>query len=102
MDDIVGLYLAAMDHSSFRGALNGVSTDIISQKQFSETLGSVFGRPTIPMPKKAVELMFGESALLLTEGQKVFPRKAIEDLKYQFKFPTVSEALKDIRRRRGK
>ena len=71
MADLCAIYIAAIESDSFRGSVNGVSPNIISQKLFSETLSKVFHRPAIPMPKMAVEVLFGESALLLTEGVKL-------------------------------
>ncbi len=96
IDDEVGLFLFAIDNENVTGALNAVAPNPVQMQSLAETLGKVLSRPAIfPVPKAALELLFGEAAGVIAEGQRVVPKRALE-LGFSFKYPTLEGALRDI------
>lgn len=96
IDDQVGLYLFAIDNEMVTGALNAVSPNPVQMQKLAETLGKVLSRPAIfPVPKAALELLFGEAASVIAEGQRVSPKRALE-LGFSFNYPTLEGALRDL------
>ena len=81
LDDLIGIFMHATNHP-IEGVLNGVSTQQITNKQFTNALGNTLRRPTvIPLPSFAVQLVFGaERATMLLEGQHVTPKRVIQSI----------------------
>jgi len=95
IDDDVNLFLYALDNS-VQGPLNAVAPTSKQMDEFAETLGSVMSRPSaISVPRAALEALFGEAANIIAEGQKAFPKRAIES-GFAFKYSELPAALKDI------
>ncbi|MCW2959359.1 MAG: hypothetical protein JWP18_2162 [Solirubrobacterales bacterium] len=93
LDDIVGLYLAALDNPSWQGAYNGSAPEPVTNKAFSKALGKALHRPSFsPVPAFAIKLLYGEMSEVVTEGQRAVPRRALEQ-GYAFKHPDLDEAL---------
>ena len=96
IDDEVGLILFALDHAAINGPLNAVAPNPVTNKEFSKALGTALGRPSfLPTPGFALRVMLGESAQIITTGQRVAPTKALA-AGYVFKFTHVQAALKDL------
>ncbi len=93
-DDIVGLYLAALDDPSWSGPVNGTAPEPVTNAVFSKALGRALGRPAVlPVPSFAIRALYGEMAEIVTEGQRAVPAAA-ERLGYSFKYPELDEALR--------
>ncbi|WP_029214598.1 epimerase [Kallotenue papyrolyticum] len=96
IDDVVGLLLLALENEDARGPLNLTAPQPLTQREFSTILGRVLGRPAwLPMPAFALRLLLGPVAEMLTKGQRVVPRRALE-LGYQFRYPTAEAALRHL------
>jgi uncharacterized protein (TIGR01777 family) len=96
IDDQVGLYLFAVDNEMVKGALNAVAPNPVQMNELAQTLGKVLSRPSLfPVPKAALELLFGEAAGVIAEGQRAVPKRALE-LGFSFKYPTLEGALRDV------
>ena len=94
--DCIGLIIHALEQEQVEGALNVTAPNPVTMLQFGQTLGSVLHRPHwLPAPAFALKLLLGEMSSLIIEGQKVLPEKALAT-GYQFKFPTIKEALEDL------
>jgi uncharacterized protein (TIGR01777 family) len=95
-EDEVGLILFALDHPEVAGPLNATAPRPVTNKEFGNALGKVLGRPSfLPTPAFALRLLLGESAQIVTEGQRVLPRKALA-AGYAFKFTEVEGALRNL------
>ena len=95
-DDMVGLFLFALDTSAAVGPINGTAPNPVPNCDFSKTLGKALHRPAIlPTPGFALKLLLGEAADVVTNGQRVLPRKALA-LGYTFRYPTLDGALAEI------
>ena len=93
-DDILGIFLLALDHPDARGPINGTAPNPARNVEFSKELARVLHRPFLPFgpPDLALEVVMGEMAKVVTKGQKVLPARALE-LGYRFLYPDLPGAL---------
>nr|XP_057937822.1 epimerase family protein SDR39U1 [Doryrhamphus excisus] len=77
--------------------LNGVAPTLNTNYEFTKELGRVLRRPTIfSVPGFAMNALLGsERAVILTQGQKVVPKRTLET-GFQYKFPDLTSALQEI------
>lgn len=95
LDDIVGIYLAALDSPSFAGPINASAPNPVTNKEFSQALGRALHRPAVaPIPGLTIKAMYGEMAQIVLKGVRMVPGRAAE-LGYEFKFPELDGALAD-------
>jgi len=93
VDDIVGLYVRALDDASWNGAYNGAAPEPVTNKEFSKALGKALHRPAVsPVPAFAIKLLYGDMAEIVTEGQRAVPERALAG-GYAFKQPDLQTAL---------
>ncbi|MDG2232283.1 MAG: DUF1731 domain-containing protein [Ilumatobacter sp.] len=84
--------------SDLAGAVNLTAPTPVTNVEFTKTLGDVLGRPTfLPIPKFGPKLVLGGELAdnLLFNGQKVVPT-ALQADGYEFEFPTLDGALRDL------
>lgn len=98
--DLVGLLTWAIESPEVSGPLNGTAPTPTTNRDFSRTLAKVLHRPCWPVPgfltAPALRLFLGEMAeAMLLQGPKVRPAKAL-DLGFQFQFPDLEPALRDV------
>jgi uncharacterized protein (TIGR01777 family) len=94
IDDEVGILLHAIDGAA--GVLNATAPNPVSNRDFTHALGRAVHRPTLcPVPAFAAALMLGEGGTVLTEGQRVVPRRTLES-GYVFRYPALNEALRAL------
>lgn len=95
-EDMVGLILFALDTAAASGPLNATAPNPLTNKDFSKALGRALHRPSfMPTPSFMLRVMLGEVAGVITTGQRVIPKKAL-DLGYKFRFPEIDAALADL------
>jgi uncharacterized protein (TIGR01777 family) len=97
VDEIPEAILFFIQNEQISGPVNVVGPHPVTNTQFTEIFGRVLGRPTVfPMPKKIVEIIFGEMGrALLLGGQKVLPKK-LQDGGYHFLYHSLESALNDL------
>lgn len=96
IDDIVGIYLQALDIQQLQGAINAASLNPVRMKEFAKTLGKVLKRPSFfPVPQFALKIVVGEAAEVVTASQKIDANKIL-DSGYKFKFENLEDALRDL------
>ncbi|MCA1686330.1 MAG: DUF1731 domain-containing protein, partial [Planctomycetia bacterium] len=97
IDDIVGLFLLALDHPEAHGPINGTAPNPVRHVDFGKALAKVLKRPFLPVgpPDAVLELVLGEVARVVTRGQKVLPAKA-QQFGYVFQYPEILPALRAI------
>lgn len=96
IDDLVGLFLHAVNTGSLRGPMNGVAPNPVRNAEFTKTLGRALHRPAfLPAPAFGLRLGIGEFADVLLGSQKVKPAVALRT-GYKFKFPEIDGALADV------
>lgn len=95
-EDLAGILLLALDNASAAGPINGTAPKPVTNRDFSTALGKALGRPSfMPTPAFGLRILLGEVAGLVTGGQRVLPKKALA-LGYQFAFPDIDSALRDV------
>jgi uncharacterized protein (TIGR01777 family) len=99
-DDIVGIYLAALDDASWSGPFNAGAPDPPTNREFSRALGRALRRPAFaPIPALAVRALYGDMAGIVTEGKRMVPARTLQH-GYAFKHTELEPALRDALSRR--
>ena len=94
VDDVVGIYLAAIDDARWTGPVNATAPEPVTNKEFSRALGRALHRPAVaPIPGFAIRTLYGDMAEIVTEGQRAIPKRTLE-LGYQFRYTDLDDALK--------
>jgi uncharacterized protein len=95
VDDVVGLYLAALDGEDWRGPVNATAPEPVTNKDFSRALGRALKRPAVaPVPGFAVRVLYGQMAEIVITGQRAVPERALA-LGYEFRHADLDGALRD-------
>jgi uncharacterized protein (TIGR01777 family) len=97
LDDWVEMARLAL-RTDMSGPLNLTAPHPVTNAEFTRALGAAIHRPTaFPVPAIALQTVLGKefADALLLGGQRVLPAKA-EQLGFQFTFPTIESALRDI------
>ncbi|WP_435005785.1 TIGR01777 family oxidoreductase [Tundrisphaera lichenicola] len=97
LEDIVGLFLLALDDASARGPINGTAPKPVRNCDFSKELARVLHRPFLPVgpPDIVLRAALGEKAQVVTTGQRVLPGRA-EELGYSYLYPELPAALDSV------
>jgi uncharacterized protein len=96
IDDEVEVFLFALERTDVRGVLNATAPEPVMMSTFASTLGKVMSRPSFfPVPKAALQVLFGDAVDVVAEGQRVVPKR-LQSLGFAFKYPSLEPALKDL------
>ena len=99
LDDLVAMYIAAMEDARWSGPVNATAPEPVSNEAFTKLLGQRLHRPILPVPgfvtSAALKLLVGEMSVELLEGAFVLPRRA-ESLGFAFKFRDAASAVADL------
>jgi hypothetical protein len=95
-DDLVNLIVYALTQPEMAGTFNATAPNPVRMEGFCQTMGEVMGRPSwLPVPAIAIEVLLGDGAQVVLEGQEVLPKRTQES-GFQYQFPTVKPALEEI------
>ncbi|MGQ1891521.1 TIGR01777 family oxidoreductase [Thermophagus sp. OGC60D27] len=98
VDDAVRAIQWLISSADQEGIYNFVAPQMITNGEFTKELGEVLKRPTfMRIPGWAIEMMYGEAASVLMQGQKVVGRRLPEG-GFQFLFPDIRSSLNDLLR----
>lgn len=96
VDDVVGILLLAIDDDRVKGPINAVSPNPATAEEVARAIGIVTNRPSwLRTPAGLLRIAFGEGAEVMTTGQRVFPKRAVE-LGYEFRNARLVPALESI------
>jgi hypothetical protein len=85
-----------IDNRAAHGAINATAPNPVTNQDLAKAIGAALGRPSLfPTPAFILRVMLGEVSELVTRGQRVLPRRALE-LGYTFQFPEIGAALGEI------
>jgi len=96
MEDLVRAMVFLLEKESAVGVYNLTAPNPVTNSEFSRTLGKLLHRPSsFRVPAFALRALLGEAASLALEGQRVLPRRLLNE-GFSFSFDTVELALADL------
>lgn len=96
IDDVVKIIQFAIKNEQIIGPINITAPNPEQMKNFGKILATVLNKPHwLPAPSLALKLLLGEMSMLVLKGQKAIPKKA-EESGYQFQYPELDGALKNL------
>jgi len=97
IDDLCDIYVRAIEDAKMTGAFNAVAPQHVSNREFMRTLAQVMGKPFFfpAIPSVVLKLLFGKMSDILLYGSRISAEKIIS-AGYEFKFPGLANALKDL------
>ncbi len=100
LEDEIGAMIFALEKKNLTGPVNCAAPEPIRMREFCRALGRAMKRPSwAPVPSFVLKIVLGEMSTLVLDGQRVLPKKLLE-AGYEFTFPKLEEALKQIVGRR--
>ncbi|GAC1503949.1 MAG: hypothetical protein NVS2B14_16750 [Chamaesiphon sp.] len=95
-DDLVNLILFSINNPDIEGVLNATAPNPVRMKDFCQTLGEVLNRPSwLTVPGFALEMLLGDAAKVVLEGQQVLPRRTMSK-GFDYQYPFLKAALEEI------
>ncbi len=95
-DDLVSLILLALTRPDIEGVLNATSPHPVRMNELCQTLAAILQRPSwLPVPAFALELLLGDAAKVVLEGQQVLPTRT-QQYGFQYQYPTIKAALEQV------
>ncbi|MBI5930561.1 MAG: TIGR01777 family protein [Chloroflexi bacterium] len=96
IDDEVKAIRFLIENDAASGVFNIMAPHPLTNTDFNHEVGKTMNKPAvIPVPKLALQLMFGEMAIILIEGQRAVPQR-LQELNFGFTYPTAEPALKNL------
>jgi uncharacterized protein len=96
LQDIVGLFLHALDAPAATGVLEGVAPQPVTNAQFTRAFTRSLGAiQNLPVPRAAIEALYGERADIVLGSTRLVPTATLA-AGYRFRFETVEHALEDL------
>jgi len=97
IDDLVKGMLTLLENTKANGAFNLTSPHPASNAEFGKLIGDILHRPYwMPVPAFALRLVLGEMSTLVLDGQRIIPGRLTKEFDFQFKYPNLPQALKQI------
>ncbi|MEW5940276.1 MAG: TIGR01777 family oxidoreductase [Chloroflexota bacterium] len=87
-----------LDHETARGAFNLIAPQAATNEQFMRALARTLRRPYwFRVPAFLMRLALGEMSTMVLDGRQVVPKR-LQEAGFQFKFPDLESALRDLYR----
>ena len=97
LQDVIDIYLYAITDTKFNGVYNMVAPNPVTNQQFTQALAKTLHKPlwAPKVPVFLIKLLLGEMSIAVLASTKASSQK-IEDAGFKFKYPELTEALKEI------
>ncbi len=96
INDLFRIIEFTLKNEQIKGVVNVVAPEIITNHQFTKALGKSLQKPTVMIiPKLILHLLYGKASAILLESKIVQPKKLL-DIGFEYKYPTINEALGEI------
>ncbi len=97
IQDICSMYEFALKNPELHGAFNAVAPEHATNRNLTEEAAQVLKKPLFMpnVPGFVLKMIFGELSVAVLEGSRASCEK-IQSAGFQFKFPVLKEALKDL------
>lgn len=98
IDDLVRLYIEAMENENWQGVYNAVAAHPVSNKQLILEIAKQRSKFFVPIkvPALVLKTMLGEMSIEVLKSATVSSKKA-QEKGFQFLFPTIETAVKKLR-----
>lgn len=96
--DLCRLFLYTIENKEVQGIFNAVAPNPVSSRALMFTLGRSMGKKLLipaPVPSFLLKIILGEMSIEILKSATVSSRK-IEAAGFQFTYPTIDEALKNL------
>jgi NAD dependent epimerase/dehydratase family enzyme len=91
--DLCSLIATALADPAYSGVYNAVAPHPCTMAGFAAALGRCLGRPSLlPVPGPLLQLLLGDGAKVVLEGQKVVPQR-LQQQGFAFRYGELSAAL---------
>lgn len=96
ISDLVGAIAHIVESVEIRGAVNAVSPEPVTNREFTKALAAAVSRPAIfPVPEFLIRAGLGEMGReLLLSSTRALPR-VLQRTGFQFRYPSLSSALRE-------
>ncbi len=97
IEDLAKLFVFAVEKTTLQGIFNAVGPNPATNYQLTKVAANAKGKPFvgIGVPGFALKLVLGEMAAMVLGGNRVSSQK-IQKAGFQFEFPNLEEAVKDL------
>ncbi len=97
VEDLVRLFVFALEKTTLQGIYNAVGPHPATNQQLTKEAATAKGKPYVGVgvPGFALKLVLGEMAAMVLGGNRVSSQK-IQKAGFEFEFPELKNALKDI------
>ncbi|MBN2964293.1 TIGR01777 family oxidoreductase [Sulfurospirillum sp. T05] len=93
IEDLFRAYVWVLEDANKEGIYNLTAPHPVTNKEMTKALGAALNRPAfLPVPTFALKLKFGEGAVILLEGQKVYPKHLLDE-GFSFFYPQIDQAF---------
>lgn len=85
-----------IENKPCKGIFNLTAPVISTNIEFTRMLAKACHRPAFfSVPEIALKMIYGKAAVVLTRGQKVYPKQLL-DSGFQFKYPDIASAIENL------
>jgi uncharacterized protein len=97
IDDLVKIYLKAVEDVSMTGAYNASAPEFVNNDILTQKIASHLGKKIIlpNIPKFIIKTILGEMSVIALEGSRISSEK-IENSGFNFKYKILDDALSDV------
>jgi len=97
LDDLVNMYVFAVENPEVNGKFNAVADDIPTNKEFMKNLAKMRGKFFLPLnvPAFVLQTVLGDMSSIILEGTRASNKK-IKSLGFDFNYSTLKEAFKSL------
>jgi uncharacterized protein len=97
LDDIISLYVDAIENAKITGIYNAVAPQHITNKEFSRQLAKTMKKPFFmpAVPQFVLKLLLGEMEQIVSQGSRISSDKILST-GFQFKFDSLEKGLADL------
>jgi uncharacterized protein len=96
IDDLVNLIIAGLTDSQMQGTYNATAPNPVRMNEVCDAVGKALKRPSwLPVPAFALDLLLGDGAKVVLEGQQVLPKRLVEQ-GFNFQYQAIDQAIAAI------
>ncbi len=96
INDLLSVLWYFLKNKNCKGIYNIVAPQMVSNREFAQKVSKVLHRPNLfAIPGFLLRLIYGNAASILTDGQKVTPKR-LKESHFPFEFPTIDQTIQDL------